>query len=158
MIPEFASWRLIYWIKYVLVSPQNVIFAMAANTHEFSAPFCLLITLGLVFLYPSEHRGTSHRGSLRRVDFLGSILLLAATVLMVFGLQEAGSRVYTWKSAATVSTLTVSAVCFAAFVAWETWLSICDRRTEPLFPLRLVAKRVYMACLVYVTTELPTCC
>lgn len=90
----------------------------------------------------------SRASSLRRIDFLGGLLLLTATVLLIFALQQAGSLTFAWDSMPIVTTLGVSAVSFVLFFSWQTWISLAGRQVEPIFPFRLAARRVYLACLV----------
>ena len=114
-----------------------------------SAPFCLIVTTGLAFLYPQEDQNLFNAGSLRRIDFLGSFLLLTATVLMIFGLQQAGSLTFAWDSIPILLSFGIAAISFVFFCIWETRLSWKPCRIEPVFPLRLAGKRVYLACLMY---------
>ncbi len=44
--------------------------------------------------------------------------MLAASILLVFALEEAGTR-YAWGSAPIIVTLVVSALCWVGFVGWE---------------------------------------
>lgn len=81
-----------------------------------------------------------------KVDWLGLVLLLAATALLAFALQEAGTK-YPWKSAPVISTLIVSVVCWVGFGFWEHILSSRSKSTEPMFPLHLVKNRVVAAAL-----------
>lgn len=77
----------------------------------------------------------------KRVDTLGAFLVLAASVLLVFALEEGGSR-YAWNSAAVISSLTLSCVAWVGFVVWEVWLERSNAVQEPIFPMRLLKSRV----------------
>lgn len=80
------------------------------------------------------------------IDLLGSILLLAATTLLVFSLQEAGSYEHAWNSAPIIASLVVSAVCFIAFVLWQELLRKQPKwPTKAVFPIHLLADRVILA-------------
>ena len=115
-----------------------------------SAPFAIVAITGIVFLYPVEHsrcHGTNR--TLRRVDIVGSLLLLGSTVLLVVAMQEAGSLVVAWNSLLVLTCLTSAAICFALFMGWETLLSSGRYwEIEPVFPLRLLKNRVYLSCLL----------
>jgi len=82
----------------------------------------------------------------RRLDIVGAGLLLAASVLLVFAFEEAGFR-YAWSSSIVISTLTVGAVAFVAFILWEfraerhSNATVHAVRVVPVFPLRLVKNR-----------------
>lgn len=146
LIPEISTWRVIYWIKFVFQAERN---AGHADTCC-SAPFAIVTIVGLLVLYPSETRRRPGR-SLARLDILGSVLLLGSTILLVIALQEAGSLVVSWDSLLVVLSLVLSAVSFVLFMGWEFWLSIGTWEIEPVFPLRLLRNRVYLACLLYVS-------
>lgn len=80
---------------------------------------------------------------LKKVDYVGSGLLLAASVLLIFALQEAGSYAYAWDSGAIISTLCLSACSMVTFVFWE--LLIIRRPSlgvQFVFPVDLVTSRV----------------
>lgn len=81
---------------------------------------------------------------LKYFDFEGLVLLAAASVLLIVGLQTGGSDISPWSSPVVITTLTLSGVCF---VSLALWIWIRDRRfakTEvpPLFPLRILRRRL----------------
>ena len=101
---------------------------------------------------PEAHvslRAKFSRTSLARLDVLGAALLLAATVLIVFGFEEAGSR-YPWASAPILSTLVIGALLLVAFIFWERIVGRPRRVQEPIFPLRLMKRRVFAGLMLYV--------
>ena len=80
--------------------------------------------------------------SLRRVDWLGAVLLLAASTLLVFALQEGGSTAFAWNSALIVSTLTVSGICWVGFFVWISYLSFGNGiRLRAIFPFTIALTR-----------------
>lgn len=81
------------------------------------------------------------KAPLSRIDTLGVIFLLTASVLLVFALEEAGQR-YPWSSAVIVSTITLSGICWIAFVGWEYFIEKSRSPQEPIFPMRLLKDRV----------------
>jgi hypothetical protein len=79
-----------------------------------------------------------------RIDLLGCFLMLGASILVVFALEEAGTR-YSWGSAAIVGSLVVAAVAWGGFVGWEVWIEWKQKgsgRQEPIFPMRHLKSRV----------------
>lgn len=80
--------------------------------------------------------------SLARLDFIGALLLLSASILLVFALQEAGAREFAWDSPTVISTLTVSGVCWIAFAAWVAAPIQKTRKSfTPILPISVVLKR-----------------
>ncbi len=99
--------------------------------------------------------GRQQRGldAIRRIDFLGNILIIAACTLLVFALQEAGAYSFAWNHPVIVLALVVSVLSWLGFAAWELSLgSREDIRIEPILPLRLMG-RVYSACVMYVAVS-----
>jgi len=86
-------------------------------------------------------RARFSKNSWQRVDFLGVFLLLAASILLVFALEEAGSR-YPWDSAAIITSLTLACLCWIAFPFWEHHVEASKSSREPVFPVRLLKDRM----------------
>ncbi|KAB5584990.1 drug resistance transporter EmrB/QacA subfamily [Coniochaeta sp. 2T2.1] len=78
--------------------------------------------------------------TLRRVDILGAISLLAASVLLIFALESGGTR-YKWTSGTIISTLVLSGLSWMVFILWETYLERTKATQEPVFPLGLLRNR-----------------
>lgn len=117
-----------------------------------SIPFGLVAILVITNLWPRENveNFLSWR-AFTRIDFVGSATLICSSGLLVFALQQAGSQVYSWMSVPIVTALVVSAVTWVAFVWWEVILELKNMRgIDPIFPIRLMARRVYAAGLMYV--------
>ena len=79
--------------------------------------------------------------SLKRVDFIGAALLLAASFLFVTPLEEAGVH-YSWSSAFIITLLTISGFLWIAFLAWERRVTVASGVREPVFPWRFMQSRV----------------
>ena len=92
-------------------------------------------------------RRTISRASLRKVDILGTAMLLTATTLLVAALQEAGTR-FPWKSAFVIILLTISGLSWPAFLLWERRVTLADQEQEPVFPWRFVQSRVWIGMLL----------
>jgi hypothetical protein len=109
------------------------------------------IALVALFLPSKTHEQTSDmrvrfrtkfsKRALERVDLLGAFLILVASVLLVFALEEGGSR-YPWDSAAVIASFVLSGFAWVAFVAWEIWLEKSNSVQEPIFPMRLLKSHV----------------
>jgi len=81
------------------------------------------------------------KAAFARIDILGTIFLLAFSVLIVFALEEAGSR-YEWGSSMIITTLVFSVVAGVGFVVWEWWIERAKGKQEPTFPLSLLKDRI----------------
>ncbi|KAJ4421084.1 hypothetical protein N0V82_003988 [Gnomoniopsis sp. IMI 355080] len=109
-------------------------------------PAGLLCMFGLVVLWPQEFGKALHPWKeFWRIDFIGNVFILAACVLMVYSLQQAGTMIFSWTSVEFLTTFTISVVCWALFWAWQLVLRQLPVQVEPVFPVRLVYHRIYMA-------------
>lgn len=84
------------------------------------------------------------RISFWQMDYLGGLLLLAASILFVFSLQEGGNRSFPWKGPVLISTLVLSFLCFGSLFAWQYYLNEKSKihSIQSILPLRLVRRRV----------------
>ncbi|KAF2468467.1 MFS general substrate transporter [Lindgomyces ingoldianus] len=124
-----------------------------------NVPGGLLATAILVFLIPSgfphHWKPKSEQSKARifsmecveRVDFLGSLLLIGANLLLVTALLEA-STTYSWSSGVTIALIVLSAVLWVLFAGWE-WFATKDTvKQEPVFPFRFFFNRAWMGMLI----------
>ncbi|KAI0862955.1 major facilitator superfamily domain-containing protein [Xylaria cubensis] len=128
VISSTATWRWIFWIN---------------------VPFGVVLVAGLYLAWPAA-LGRQLRGleAIRRIDFFGNVLIIAACTLLVFALQEAGAYSFAWNHPVIILALVVSVLSWLGFAAWE--LSLGSRaytKIEPILPLRLLG-RVYSACVI----------
>jgi hypothetical protein len=79
----------------------------------------------------------------RRLDFLGTFLLLAASILFVAALEGGGIE-YSWNSPVTLSLLIISIVLWPCFILWEKFQDTRETAQEPVFPWRLATNRFAM--------------
>ncbi|UZP37775.1 hypothetical protein NXS19_005591 [Fusarium pseudograminearum] len=110
-------------------------------------PFGLIAILTITNFWP--HEEVAHFFSWRAfvsIDFIGSATLLASSGFLVFAIQQAGSETFAWGSPEIISALAVSAVSCFIFMWWEVYLETKPlRNIEPIFPIRLMLRRVYSA-------------
>ncbi|KAJ4298677.1 hypothetical protein N0V88_003708 [Collariella sp. IMI 366227] len=115
-------------------------------------PFGALAVLGIYALWPVERReryGTT--AAIARIDFLGNTLLAAASILLVFALQQAGSFVWVWSSPIIIGSLVTAGACWLLLAVWEHHLfrrGSNSNGIQPIFPMRLFTDRVYILCLL----------
>ena len=85
------------------------------------------------------------RRSVKELDVIGAVLVIAASVLVVFSLQEAGLKDNVWGTAIFIVPLIVGCVCWALLFGWEVVVAqLWEGRIATMFPLSLIKKRVYM--------------
>lgn len=83
-----------------------------------------------------------------QVDWLGFVLLIAGSVMLVFALQEGGLK-YPWESSTIIASFVVAGICWIVFGIWEGFLSrgISRNSMVAVFPLQLVRNRIVAASL-----------
>jgi len=86
------------------------------------------------------------RRSWRQLDFLGSFLLIAASVLVVFAFQRAGLRPNSWGTAISLAPLLVGCLCWCILFAWELFAS--HHSISTILPPRLLKRRVYTSTVI----------
>ena len=117
-----------------------------------NVPCGVVALVVLVFAWPSPPNPYPNlraplKALVHHVDFLGTFLLLAASVLLIFGLEQAGAAEYPWDSPIIVSTLTVAGVCFLSLAAWIAFLDLMKGKVpiNPILPVRLLTNRILIA-------------
>lgn len=103
--------------------------------------------LGIYLLWPEERRNRyDTRTGLSKIDFVGNMLLVIASILLIFAIQEGASFVWKWSSPVIIWSLVVSGVCWLLLVVWESYLFYGQNQViQPIFPLRLAVGRVYLS-------------
>lgn len=105
----------------------------------------------LAFLFPkaeSEAKMTL-KDSLVRVDWLGLIFIVGASVVLIVPLQEGGSD-FGWKSPTVIAMVAVGGLCWIAFASWEIFISRNPREPAllPMMPNRVAYQRVVGVCIL----------
>ena len=75
------------------------------------------------------------RHKLLRIDYVGSLLTIASSVLLLLGLTWGGVT-HPWSSAAVLVPLVLGVVLFALFLVWEGKFA-----KLPLVPIRVLRNR-----------------
>ncbi|KAG9236590.1 major facilitator superfamily domain-containing protein [Amylocarpus encephaloides] len=139
VITERATWRWIYL---------------------FNAPVTAVIIPLFIFAWPKNLKEKSRKRTLlfKELDFFGALLLLAASTLLVFALQQAGSHRYEWGSGTIIASLVMSGLSWVGFVVWVWLLEYGNSRLKmkAIFPVSLVIQRpVGSAILMAFLTGMP---
>ena len=82
-----------------------------------------------------------------RIDFLGGLLLLLATLTLTAGFQEAGSQ-YPWRSAYVITLLIASGLIWIALILWERHVTLAGGIREPVLPWVFLTNRVVFGLLL----------
>ncbi|OOQ91150.1 MFS multidrug transporter [Penicillium brasilianum] len=102
-------------------------------------PMCILAFIAVSFMLKLPAQENSHwKDKLRRIDFLGAIVLIGAILGFLLGLDR-GSNV-SWTLPLTVASLSVSVVLFIAFILVEIYLA-----AEPFAPGHIIFNRTFFA-------------
>ena len=110
-------------------------------------PFGVIVITILSLSWPSAGRGkqewSKSRQYLLQFDYQGSLLLIAASVLLILGLQSGGSAVSAWNSSLVISALTLSGFCWTSLVAWTVYRETRSKQSAvpSLFPFQLLKIR-----------------
>ncbi|KLU92882.1 hypothetical protein MAPG_11827 [Magnaporthiopsis poae ATCC 64411] len=111
---ESVSWRWCFWINLPVAGVAILILAKVLKLHNPRTPM---------------------RKGLAAVDWLGSLTIIAATVMVLMGLTL-GGVMFPWNSPTVICLLVIGAALFAAFVLVERFVV-----PYPLIPASIFSKR-----------------
>lgn len=134
-ITDGTTWRWIFWFNLPVgfVALLLVLVAMPAEFPHHSAMESSK-AFGLI------KRGITLHG---KIDYPGFFLLLAASVLLIVAIEEAGIS-FAWSSSLVIALLVIAGVLLIAFVAWEWNMDRQSSQREPVFPWAFFKKRLLM--------------
>lgn len=82
---------------------------------------------------------------LKELDFFGAILVIAASVLLVFSFQQAGLNSNSWSHGIFIAPLVVGTLLWIVLFGWELLVAKkWEASIATMFPLRLLKRRVFM--------------
>ncbi|KAK0629943.1 major facilitator superfamily transporter [Bombardia bombarda] len=126
ILTEYASWRWIFWINGPVGGVSAILFLLTWPDKK--------------YLPSIEMR------KWKEVDFLGSFLLIAAAVLIVFPFQNTSTETGEWGEAIFQAPLLLGIFCLVCLLVWQWYL---ERRwpgkMAAALPLVLLRNRVYMS-------------
>jgi hypothetical protein len=126
---------------------------LTANT-EYSLPIggvaVLLLLIALLANFGGSGRRETKRSSwsnFRRIDLVGALILLTATLPLITALNEVYVQ-FSWSDGITVILLAISGVSWYAFLAWEHAMTREGPGPEPIFPSRFLNHANWMSMLL----------
>lgn len=129
LISDRTTWR---WVFLMNVPPGVIVIVM------------LFLAMPAGFPYRTEKSEKMAKSftmaSIKKIDFAGAILILAASILFVSAIEEGGAE-YSWSSAAVLSLLCVSIALWIAFFTWQKMASTRFSEHEPVLPWHLLTNR-----------------
>jgi DHA2 family multidrug resistance protein-like MFS transporter len=96
----------------------------------------VIVGLVAVTLFVPQSRAERRPG----IDILGVLLSSAGLAILMYGLVEAGDN--GWGSSSAIGPSIVAVALLAAFVGWESWLTVCPDG-QPLVDLGLFRSRSF---------------
>jgi hypothetical protein len=113
----------------------------------YSGPVAVVAVVLFLLTWPTESMMKQPvRRSWKQLDFLGSSLLIAASVLVVFAFQQAGLRPNSWDTAMFLAPLLVGCLCWCILLTWELFAS--NLSISAILPPRLLKRRVYISTVI----------
>ncbi|KAF4174502.1 hypothetical protein CNMCM8694_008834 [Aspergillus lentulus] len=167
MVPlgKYGKYMGIVSTVFIVASVLAPILGGIINTHSswrwvflFNLPGGLVALILVVCCLPTSETSSrlTFRERLRtklskskcaRVDTCGMFLLLASSVLLVFALEEGGSR-YPWDSAAIIVPFVLAIIAAVVLAIWEVSLERKGSVQEPVFPPSILKNRLLAAMLL----------
>ncbi|KAK4197310.1 major facilitator superfamily transporter [Triangularia verruculosa] len=145
VIADGGTWRWVFWLN----GPAGILaLAIIFNSIPFTFPYATSDSNAEGYLTRLQKQKVW-----KRLDYFGAFTSLAASILLVFALEQA-STVYAWNSAPIITSFTLSGAGWVAFILWERHLSLRHERKggkqgyEPLFPWRLACNRFVLGLLL----------
>lgn len=136
ILADYIGWR---WYAFSMDSKNLSNTNMVFRAFLAQFPMCILAFIAVSFMLKLPARENTHwKDKLRRIDFLGAIVLVGAVLGFLLGLDR-GSNV-SWTLPLTIASLSVSVVLFIAFILVEIYLA-----AEPFAPGHIIFNRTFFA-------------
>lgn len=113
-IGQFTSWRWIFWINI---------------------PVCTITICGIIYSLHLHQEISSLRSKIAQIDYLGILVFVVSTTLLLFGLTTGGTT-DPWASVNVLAPLIIgfSGICIFVLVQWKI-------SNKPMMPLRIFSNR-----------------
>ncbi|KAF7587859.1 hypothetical protein BBP40_006628 [Aspergillus hancockii] len=129
-ITDGTAWRWIFYINLLIgfLGLVLILLVMPAAFPDISESSSFALV----------PRSTSVKG---KIDYPGFFLLLAACVLLIVAIEEAGIE-FAWESAIVVTFLILARTTLCTFIAWQWYLDRKNSVREPVFPWTFVKNQL----------------
>ncbi|KAL8849335.1 MAG: hypothetical protein Q9221_005686 [Calogaya cf. arnoldii] len=136
LICDHGSWRGVFYLN-IPAGIISLVLIFLLMPHDFP------------FMGKAEYSNSKlSMASVRKIDFTGATLLLAASVLLVAALEEGGTE-YTWTSAVPLVLLFLSVFAWLAFFIRERMQSKKKVDFESVLPWQLVTNRFWASMILH---------
>lgn len=134
---DHASWRWCFYINLPIGNPYFVLYACLPCVNALLiSPFTGGIALAVIFFFLQlPNPKSSIWEKLKRVDFIGTALIVCAVVAFLLP-TEWGGITYAWNSGIIIGLYCAGGVLTIIFIVLEKWFA-----TNPVIPLRLFSMR-----------------
>jgi len=118
-------------------------------TH-YSIPLGCLAIASILIAWPrTPGLPLSSWAAFQSIDFIGILLILAASVLHIWGFESVSVLNYNWNSPTIITVLVLAASCWVTFVIWQLFLESRKKSImKAVFPFRIVKRRVMASAIV----------
>lgn len=147
VISNYTTWRWIFYIKYVFSICTNRSHVL---TFHSSLPIGFSVIASIILVWPKVSGSSlTSKSAFYTIDFLGTLLILAASALHAYGFEYAGTDVNAWSSPLVLSMVIIAALCWVCFFIWEIYLAKRpNSKVKPVFPMRIIRHRIMAAVIV----------
>jgi MFS family permease len=88
----------------------------------FSVPISVVVLIQLWFFLPLVKVSGNMKSKLKKIDYGGSLISLAATIFVLVSVSGGGVK-YAWNSAIVIVMLTLGVVLFIVFILYEIYVA-----------------------------------
>ncbi|CAG8974057.1 hypothetical protein HYALB_00009558 [Hymenoscyphus albidus] len=125
VITHYTTWRWIFWIN---------------------GPIGIIPLIVFIIAWPKPHQIIhAPRRSWKQLDLIGAVLVIAASVCVVFAFQQGGIMPDSWNKPIFIVPLVIGCLCYVLLFCWEVAVAkYWAGSFATMFPLHLIKHRVYM--------------
>lgn len=143
LLTQYLDWRWIFFIKSVTTS-ANIIYEGNQLTWKHSIPICSIGMIIFFFSWPRKLQTEyTQLRSWKQFDIIGAILGVAASVLVVFALENAGES-EAWGVIKFILPLMLGLLSWIMLFSWAYFVDKrLSQRIVSIFPMTLFKNRRY---------------